>query len=71
MSLEKWLDEIIKNRGINLSEMSRLIGVPYMALYSSLRDKSREREIRGGELIRVCKFLDVNPLDFAEDTAVQ
>lgn len=42
MSLEKWLDEIIKNRGINLSEMSRLIGVPYMALYSSLRDKSRE-----------------------------
>ncbi len=25
MSLEKWLDEIIRNRGINLSEMTRLI----------------------------------------------
>lgn len=71
MSLEEWLSKIIKDRGINLSEMARLIDIPYMALYNSLRDKSREREIRGWELVRVCKFLDVNPLDFAEDTAVQ
>lgn len=71
MSLEEWLSKIIKDRGINLSEMARLIDIPYMALYNSLRDKSREREIRGWELVRVCKFLDVNPLDFAEDAAVQ
>lgn len=71
MSIEEWLSEIIKSRGVNLSEMARLIDVPYMALYNSLRDKSRDREIRGWELIRICKFLDVNPLDFAEETAVQ
>lgn len=71
MSLEEWLSKIIKDRGINLSEIARLIDIPYMALYNSLRDKSREREIRGWELVRICKFLDVNPLDFAEDTAVQ
>lgn len=71
MSIEEWLNEIIKDRGINLSEMARLIGVPYMALYNSLKASSREREIRGWELIKVCKFLDINPLDFAEETTIQ
>ena len=41
MSIEEWLNEIIKDRGINLSEMARLIGVPYMALYNSLKARSR------------------------------
>jgi predicted transcriptional regulator len=71
LTLEKWLSEIIKSRGINLSEMARLINVPYMALYNSLMDKSRHREIKGWELVKVCIFLNVDPREFAEETAVQ
>ncbi len=66
MEIEKRLHEIIRSRGINLSEMARLTGVPYMALYDSLMNAARKREIRGWELIKICKFLGVNPLDFAE-----
>ncbi len=68
MEIEKRLSEIIKSRGINLAEMARLIGVPYMALYDSIRNKYRKREIRGWELVRVCKFLNVDPRDFADTT---
>lgn len=66
MTLENWLSKIIKSRGINLSEMARLIGVPYMALYDSFMNRSRGREIRGWELVRVCKFLDVDLREFAD-----
>ena len=65
MRLEEWLSEIIRSRGINLSQMSRLTGVPYMALYDSLMNQSREREIKGWELVKVCKFLEIDSRDFA------
>lgn len=70
MTLEKWLSEIIKNRGINLSEMARLTNIPYMALYDSLMNDRKSRQLRGRELISVCVFLGVDPRDFAEETAV-
>ncbi len=66
MTLEKWLSEIIKSRGISLSKMARLTNIPYAALYDSLMSKSRHREIKGQELVRVCGFLGVDPMDFAE-----
>ncbi len=47
MTLEKRLSEIIRSRGINLAEMARLTNIPYTALYSSLMDKSRHREMHG------------------------
>lgn len=42
-----------------------------MALYDSLLNDDRDREIRGGELIKVCAFLEVNPMDFAETKTTQ
>ncbi len=47
--------------------MARDTGIPYMALYDSLLNDERDREIRGRELLRVCKFLGVNPMEFAEE----
>lgn len=47
LEIEKRLHEIIRSRGINLSEMARLTGVPYRALYDSLMNAPRKREIRG------------------------
>lgn len=56
----------VRDRRINLSAMARDTGIAYAALYASLVDEKREREIRGRELILISRFLGVNPMDFAE-----
>ena len=56
----------IRSKGINLSKMSRDTGIPYAALYASLNDESRERDLRDDEFIKVCMFIGVNPMDFAD-----
>lgn len=42
-----------------------------MALYDSLRNKSKKREIKGKELVKLCKFLDIDSRELAGDTATQ
>lgn len=71
MTLEKWLSEIIKSRGINLSAMARLTGISYMSLYDSLMNDRKKRQLRGEELIKVCAFLGVDPREFAEQEAAR
>lgn len=48
--------------------MSRDTGIPYMAIYYSLRSKTRERPLSIDEGISICKFLGVNPMDFADES---
>ena len=38
-----------------------------MDIYNSLANPKRNRDLKDYELIRICKFLEVNPMDFAED----
>lgn len=57
----------IKQRRINLSAMARDTNIPYASLYASLADENRERELRAKELIKICQFLDVDPMDFADE----
>ena len=64
MTFEKWLSEIIRRKNVSLSEISRQTGVSYQAIYNSLSNKERVRELRSRELIAICKYLDVNPMDF-------
>lgn len=64
MTFEKWLSKEISNKNINLSEMSRKTGISYQAIYSSLFNKGRERELRSSELIAICRYADINPMDF-------
>lgn len=66
MSLEKNLSNYVKEKGINLSAMSRQTGISYMALYDSLMNEKKERQLKGRELVEVCVFLGVNPMDFAD-----
>ena len=61
----KAVGNYVKDKGINLSKMSRVTGIPYVSLYDSLLNDSRDRNLRAGEYMQVCKFLGVNPLDFA------
>ncbi len=66
MSLERNIAGFIKERGVNLSDMSRKTGIPYMSLYDSLLNDKRERQLRGSELLAICGFLGASPTDFAE-----
>lgn len=66
MTLEENISRYVKNKGITLTVMSRQTGIPYMALYDSLMNERKNRQLRGRELISVCVFLGVDPRDFAE-----
>lgn len=66
MSVTKNIADYIKEMGINISELSRKSGVAYPALYASLCDKDRERELRANELTDICFVLKINPMDFAD-----
>ena len=41
----KQISEYIRTKGFNLSEISRKTGVPYMALYDSLANEKRDRDL--------------------------
>ena len=63
MSFEKWLASIIKGKGINLAEMTRQTKLCYLSIYESLYGK-RGRELRSSEVIAICRFVGVNPMEF-------
>ncbi len=67
MNATKNLARYVKNKAINLSAMSRATGIAYSVLYDSLSNKNRERPLSMDEAIIICKFLGVNPMEFAEE----
>lgn len=60
------VSQYVRNKGINLSKMSRDTGKSYMALYDSLLNDDRKRDLRDDEFLAVCFFLGVDPRDFAD-----
>lgn len=58
------LGSYIKEKGFNLSEISRKTGIPYRTLYDSLANKGVDRSLRAGEYLVVCKHLEVDPMTF-------
>ncbi len=71
MTLEENISKCIEDRGIALTVVSRRTGISYMALYDSLKNKAKKREIRGKELVKLCKFLDIDSRELVEETTVQ
>lgn len=61
----KKVSEYVRNKGINLSKMSRDTGLSYNALYDSLLNDERDRDLRDEEFLDICGFLGVDPRDFA------
>lgn len=61
------LGKYVRDKGFNLSELSRKTGVPYMALYDSLANEKRDRSLRVDEYLRVCKHLGSDPMLFYPD----
>lgn len=66
--ITKSVSRYVKEKRINITGMSRDTGVPYSALYASLCDEERGRSLRDDELVAVCRFLGVNPMDFADES---
>lgn len=71
LTLEENISKRIEDSGIALTVVSRRTGISYMALYDSLKNKSKKREIKGKELVKLCKFLDIDSREFAVETEVQ
>lgn len=67
---DKMMDFLKKN-GINLSELSRIAGIPYKLLYASVRDKNRKRELRVDEFLSICEVLEVDPGTFAKEQSMK
>jgi predicted transcriptional regulator len=58
------ISEHIRHKGFNLSEISRKTNLPYMALYDSIMNEKRDRDLRVDEFLALCRHLGVNPMDF-------
>ena len=54
------ISQYIKDRGINVSKMSRELGIPYISLYNSLLNPSSERTLRDIEFMKICYFLEIH-----------
>lgn len=54
----------IRKNGCNLSELSRKTGISYMALYDSLSNNKRNRDLRVDEFLTLCKHFGVDPRKF-------
>ena len=63
----KKISEYVRQKGFNLSEISRKTGVPYMALYDSLMNDKRDRDLRVDEFLELCKHFGINPMVFYPD----
>ena len=61
------VSEYIRHKGFNLSDISRKTHIPYMALYDSLFNEKRNRDLRVDEFLARCKHLDVNPIFFSDE----
>lgn len=58
----KKVSEYIREKGFNLSEISRKTNIPYTALYNSLMNEKRDRDLRVDEFLPLCKHLGLDPM---------
>ena len=58
--------DYVQEIGIKYTFMAREIGIPEGILRRSRI--TRERSLRAGEFLAVCRFLKKEPFDFASDT---
>ena len=63
--MKKWTEQ--QNKFLSISEKKDLIsqkGVPYMALYDSVANEKRDRDLRVDEFLALCKHLELDPIIF-------
>ena len=60
------LAQYIERKGVKVSRIAEETGLPVMALYRSLSGGKRKRPLLAGEFLKICSFLEVNPMQFME-----
>ncbi|QCT70855.1 helix-turn-helix domain-containing protein [Eubacterium maltosivorans] len=60
----KFISEYIKEKRINLTKLSNDTEIPYMSIYDSLSNKSRDRDLRVGEYMKICCYLGIEPMEY-------
>lgn len=66
MDVTKKIYLIIKQRGIPIKVVSEGSGLPVKVMYTSLCNNSK-RKLRADELLKICRFLKLNPMSLVED----
>ena len=56
----------VTEHGISIRQLAEKADIPYMNLYNSLANRSRDRELRASELIAICKILGIDPMKLGE-----
>ena len=57
----------IEEKGVSVRNLSEKTGISYSALYDSLLNKGRGRELRAWEFMAICRFLEKKAEDFMEE----
>lgn len=52
--------DIIADKGIKIARIAEATGISYQVLQVSFKKK---RELRADELVKVCQFLNINPME--------
>ena len=58
--------EYVSKLGVKVTTISKATGIPDGMLRRSL--SSKERSLRADEFLKICGFLEKEPLDFAQNT---
>lgn len=62
------LARYVNEKNVNLTEMSKKTGIAYMNIYHSIGVGNRKRSLRDYELLLICKYLKINPMDLLVET---
>lgn len=61
------LGKYVRDKGINVTNLAKSTGISYWALYNSLLNPEKNRDLRLGEALSVCAFLGIDPMDFTDE----
>jgi len=67
MPLEENIGMYLRAKGISLKTLSNSTNLNYACLYHSFYDSKSKRELRGTELLKVCRFLEKDPYEFLDN----
>ena len=67
MTATKKLAEYLNRRGISIAAILKATGLSKQPLYMSL-GSGRGRELRADEFLKICAFLEVDPMMFCPKT---
>lgn len=62
------LARYVNEHGVNLAEMSKKTGIAYMNIYHSIGSGNRKRSLRDFELLLICKYLKIDPMNLLVKT---